>query len=292
MPKGFFLLRWTEDGYKIVGKYWQEGDASAVESLLMRISISIEAGKKFSKIPTNQGTIIYSHLAEFKDENRKMQKIIAGAELDKDEEPENFKQMLMDLAKSIQEHINAEPSEFEQIFSASCISSLGGVAGDKAGELRTKLVTKAKELISKQEIDKANKLLELTKTAPDQLQNLIDKGNSFLNQGKVDEAEKYYKDAISLAEKMKEKELAAELRSTFKRISQRPKVIQKIKNLEQKAKKAMKDENFKKAAELFKNASKEAANLNDVDLMNEFAEKSQLLMRFDAIDNSKNRTYQ
>ena len=293
---GIFILLWTDDGYIVKGKFWQagEGYSSVIDNLIMRITLSHESKKEFSKIPTQVGTFIYSRLYEFRDSKKNSQKVIVGIELTQDENQDDFKKFLIDACAKVPEILTKDEGENEQLLMAIFASQSGtGSEGseDRGKDLLTTLKDRAKELINSGDIDEANELLEKAKTVPGELQKLIDKGTKLIKQKKIDEAQKVYAEAIDLALSIQEGDLAAKLQDDIARVSERPKIVERILNLEQRAKDAMHEEDMKTAADLYKDAATEAVKLNDVDAMNEFTKKSQALLEFYTADQKKKRSF-
>lgn len=291
---GIFILLWTDDGYVVKGKFWQqEGDASIIDNLLMRIALSHESKKEFSMVPTQIDTFIFSRLYEFRDTSKIPQKVIVGVELAKGENKDDYKKFLIDACSKVPEMLTKDDGEIEQELTAIFASQSGEAeqTGDRSKDLLAQLKERAKDLIKNGDIDEANDLLEKAKTVPGALQKLIDKGTKLIKQQKIDEAEKVYNEAIDLALSIQEDGIAAKLQDDLARASERPKIIEIIKDIETKAKKALREENIKRAAELYKDAATEAVKLNDVDAMNEFTKKSQALFEFSTADQKKKRSF-
>jgi tetratricopeptide (TPR) repeat protein len=291
---GLFLMQWTEDGYAIAGKFYQEGFSDLLDDLVLRIAISHEPAEEYSSIPTSNDTIIFSRSMEFKDADRKRQKIILGVEVPKSESTEQYKRFLVRLGKDIQEHVGKPKEELDGILGAFFTSFQTGdqaAPADVGGDLQTRIISRAKTMISQENVDDAQELLEKAKTIPGQLQKLVDKGSRLLKQEKIEEAEKIYKEAIQLAQDIQEDDLAKKLAEDFKNASDRPKIIMRIQDLEDRARKALKAEDYKKAAESYREAAKEVSKLNDVDTMNEFTKKAQLLSEFSSVDKAKKRSF-
>ncbi|HME55698.1 MAG TPA: hypothetical protein VKM55_26060 [Candidatus Lokiarchaeia archaeon] len=291
---GIFILLWTDDGYVVKGKFWQQGDVSVIDNLLMRITLSHESKKEFSKIPTQNDTFIYSRLYEFRDSSRVSQKVIVGVEITKDESQDDYKKFLIDACSKVPELLTKDEGEIEQLLMAIFASQSASQSAptEEAGkDLLTKLKERAKDLIKNGEIDEANDLLEKAKTAPGALQKLMDKGAKLIKQKKIEEAQKVYADAIDLALSIQEGDLAAKLQDDITRVSERPKIIERIMDIEENARKAIREEDMKNAADLYKDAATEAVKLNDVDAMNEFTKKSQALIEFYTAGQKKKRSF-
>ncbi|MHA1793694.1 MAG: hypothetical protein ACTSVI_13700 [Promethearchaeota archaeon] len=291
MPKGVCLYQWTDDGY-IIRASWHENDASIFENLLMRIAISHEPNKKYSIFPTREKSKILSYFNEFKDKKRKTQKLIVGLELTKEEEPDDYKQLLDSIFKQVQEHLDRENDELNGILYALYISNQE-LSTDK-GQLElieARLRDKIKKLMDAEKTDEALELLELLKTVPPKIKELTEQGNKLMREKRLDDAHKAFNEAATLAKKIGEDNFAESLLESFNKTAEKPKTLEKIKKFESLAKKAMREEKIKKAAEFFLKASKEAMKINDIDLMDEFMRKSQLLTEFHAIDKSKKRTF-
>ncbi|MHA1684365.1 MAG: hypothetical protein ACTSUE_25740 [Promethearchaeota archaeon] len=290
MPLGVFLLQWSDDGFVIRANF--HDDKSILDELVMRISINHGENNSFSKIPARDGTTILSLYGEFKDDRRKEQKVILGVYTRKKEDPGENEQLLRELYKGLKEHINEADDALGPLLYALYASNQQVPAGDGLNEeIRGKLVSKAKKLIKSQEIEQAQELLELAKVVPDQIKSLIDRGNKLLKQKKVPDAEKLFSEAIALAKKIGEDDLARSLSQQVSRTTEKPKIMEKIKSMEEQALKALKDLKIKRAAEFFLKASKEAFKMNDVELMNEFLRKHEILAEFHAIDKAKNRSF-
>jgi len=291
---GIFVLQWTDDGYVIKGKFWQDGEASVIDNILMRIALSHEPKKEFSTVATQKDTFIYSRLFEFRDAKKALQKIIVGVELAKGENQDDYKKFLIEACKSMPENLTKSQAELEQILTATFASQTGIVTeqtGDMGKDLYTRLKERAKVLMNDGKIDEATDLLERAKTVPGSLQKLIEKGTKLIKQQKIDDAQKVYAEAIELAVSIEEGDLAGRLQDELTRASERPRVIEQILDIETKAKKALRDENVKRAAELYKDAAQLAVKLNDVDAMNEFTKKSQSLFDFYTADQKKKRSF-
>jgi len=84
---------------------------------------------------------------------------------------------------------------------------------------------------------------------------------------------------------------AGDLQDEIKRASERPKFIQSILDIESRALKALREDNVKRASDLFREASQVASKLGDIDTMNEFTKKSQCLMEFYQADQKKKRSF-
>nr|MDO8119242.1 hypothetical protein [Candidatus Sigynarchaeota archaeon] len=230
---------------------------------------------------------------QFKDEKRKMQKIIVGVELESSEKPEHYKALLKNLSEGIREYLDKDKADVEQYLRA-IFATQTGISQEKADvgeDLKTRIISKAKDMIAKGNIDDAEGLLEKAKTAPSDIKKLVDKGAKLLKQEKVEEARKFYDDAITLAIAVHEDELAQKLRDEFARASERPKTIERVLAYEDAARRALREEDFKRASEIFMDAAKEVAKLNDVETMNEFTKKSQLLLELHKVDKSKKRSF-
>ena len=290
---GIFILLWTDDGYVVKGKFWQEGDVSIIDNLLMRIALSHESKKEFSTVATQKNTFIFSRLHEFRDSKKTTQKVIVGIELAKGENQDDYKKFLIDVSSKVPEMLSKEEAELEQDLTAvfASQSSTTVQTGDFGKDLLTRLKERAKALMNEGSIDEANDLLEKAKSAPGMLQKLMDKGSKLIKQQKIEDAKRVYAEAIDLALSIQEGDLAAQLQDDLTRVSERPRIIDVIMDIEAKAKKAMREENIKYAAELYKDAATEAVKLNDVDTMNEFSKKSQALFEFYTADQKKKRSY-
>lgn len=289
---GIFLLRWTdEEGYVPTGMFFQEGDASRVESLALRIGMSHEPAKEFSTLPT-QDTLIVSWMQKFKDAKRKTQKIIVGVEILPSEKPDDVKSFLVEAARQLQDHVADPREQVDQLLCAIFASRVAPEQGsDVEEDLQSRIVNRAQQMIGKDQIDEAQVLLEKAKVIPQQIQRLVDKGVKLLKQQKLDEAKKVYDEAIAMAREIHEDELATRLADDYKRVSDRPKVIERVRDLEAKALQALREGNYKRASELFRDAGKEVARLNDVDAMNEFSKKAQLMFEFHTVDKAKKRSF-
>lgn len=290
MPLGVFLLQWTDEGFQLRANF--HDNPEIIEELVMRLSINHGSVDTFARMPTRNDTTILSLYHEFKDENRKEQKIIVGIDMGKEDSREENEILLKEIVKMIPEHIHKDDKELGSILYAMYVSNQQVPAGDGVNDdIKIRLVQRAKNLIKKQEIDKAQELLELAKTVPARIKELIEKGNALLKDKKIPDAERIFSEAITLARKIGEDELAERLSNQVTRTTEKPKVIEKIKKLEEQALKAMKALKIKKAAEAFLKASKEAFKINDIDAMNEFLRKHELLAEFHAVDNDRNRSF-
>ena len=287
---GIFAFVWTdESGYVLKGKCWQEGDPDVLNGLEMRIALLHEPNKEFAKLPTNSGTMLFSRFSEFKDSNRKMRKVIVGMELESKEDPDEYKKLLKEIGKGIEEHIDESTDVFEKILTAFLASTIpSGMSTEEVGDdLQTRMVSKAKAMIGDDKIEEAQDLLEKAKTVPKKLQKVISKGTKLLKQGKIDEASKFYHEAIDMAKSIHEDDLADQLKREYKRASERPKVVENVKKLNEKIRKAIHDENFKRASEIYRTLAKEASKLDDVELMNDYTKMSQLLVEFNSLYTKK-----
>jgi predicted translin family RNA/ssDNA-binding protein len=250
-------------------------------------------GKEFSTIPTPKDTILYSRLHEFRD-SKKPVKIVLGVDLAKGENPDDYKKFIIDACTQMAEHVNKKQADLDQILTAvfaSKASTSGEKPGEMSSDLYTRLKERAKSMMAEGRIDEANDMLEKAKTAPGNLQKLIDKGGKLIKQQKIEDAQKVYAEAISLALSIQEGDMAGKLQDDLKRVSERPKLVQSILDLESKALKALREENVKRAADLFREASMVASKLGDLDTMNEFTKKSQCLQEFSQADQKRNRSF-
>ncbi len=291
---GLFGLLWTDDGYILKGAFFQEPDgAKIIESMLMRISIALEPSKPVTTLPTPKDTMIYAIYSQFKDAKRKVQKLIVGVELQSTEKPEDYKAFVSSLAEGIREYLDKEKDEVDKYLGAMLATRLGITQEktDVGEDLKSRIISKAKDMIAKGNIDDAEGLLEKAKTVPSDIKRLIEKGSKLLKQEKIDEARKSYDDAILLAIEVHEDDLAQKFRDEFSRASERPRTVERVVSIEDAARHAVREENFKNASELYMDAAKEVAKLNDVETMNEFTRKSQIFLELFKIDKSKKRSF-
>ncbi len=290
---GIFLLVETDEGLKLKGQFYQEGTSSINDNTLLKIQMSHVRGKEFSTVNTPKDTILYSRLHEYR-EGKKPVKIIVGVDLAKDENPDDFKKLIVDACSQLPEHINKEQAELTTILTA-IFASQSPTGSEKPAEVSsdiyTRLKERAKAMMTEGKIDEANDLLDKAKTVPGALLKLMEKGAKLLKQQKIEEAQRTYGEAVDLALSIQEGDMAAKLQDEIKRASERPKFIQNILDLEAKALKALREENVKRAADFFREASQVASKLGDIDAMNEFAKKSQCLMEFHQADQKKNRSF-
>ncbi len=290
---GIFLLVETDEGLKLKGQFYQEGTSSINDNTLLKIQMSHVRGKEFSTVNTPKDTILYSRLHEYR-EGKKPVKIIVGVDLAKDENPDDFKKLIVDACSQLPEHINKEQAELTTILTA-IFASQSPTGSEKPAEVSsdiyTRLKERAKAMMTEGKYDEANDLLDKAKTVPGALLKLMEKGAKLLKQQKIEEAQRTYGEAVDLALSIQEGDMAAKLQDEIKRASERPKFIQNILDLEAKALKALREENVKRAADFFREASQVASKLGDIDAMNEFAKKSQCLMEFHQADQKKNRSF-
>ncbi|MBN2152231.1 MAG: hypothetical protein JW839_12345 [Candidatus Lokiarchaeota archaeon] len=290
---GLFLLLETDEGLVLKSQFFQEGESPINDNLLLKIQMSHVKGKEFSTVTTPKDTILYSRLHEFRD-GKKTVKIIVGVDLAKDENPDDFKKLIIDACSQLPEHINEKQAELDSIITA-LFASQSATGGEKPAEvssdLFTRLKERAKELMNEGKIDEANELLDKAKTVPGALLKLMERGAKLLKQQKIEDAQKVYTEAIDLALSIQEGDMAAKLQDDLRRALERPKYIQNILDLEAKALKALREENVKRAADFFREASVVASRLGDIDTMNELAKKSQCLMEFHQADQKKNRSF-
>ncbi len=290
---GLFLLLETDEGLVLKSQFFQEGKSPINDNLLLKIQMSHVKGKEFSSIPTPKDTLLYSRRHEFR-EGKKTVKIIVGVELAKDENPDDFKKLVIDACSQLPENINKSQAELDSIITAMFASQsmTGGEApAEVSSDIYTRLKERAKDMMNEGKIDEANDLLDKAKTVPNALLKLMEKGAKLLKQQKIEEAQKVYAEAIDLALSIQEGDMAAKLQDELKRASERPKYIQSILDLEAKALKALREENIKRASDLFREASQVASRLGDLDTMNEFAKKSQCLTEFYQADQKKSRSF-
>ncbi len=295
---GIFVLQETDEGLVLKGQFFQEG-SPINDNLLLKIQMSHVRGKEFSTVNTPKDTILYSRLHEFR-EGKKPVKIIVGVDLAKDENPDDFKKLIIDACSQLPEHINKPQAELDSVLTAmfASQSAMGSEQpAEVSSDIYTRLKERAKALMTDGKIDEANDLLDKAKTVPNTLLKLMEKGAKLLKQQKIEEAQRTYAEAVDLALSIQEGDMAAKLQDEIKRASERPKLIQNIIDLETKALKALREENFKRAdnikraAELFREASQVASRLGDIDTMNEFTKKSQCLAEFYQADQKKNRSF-
>ncbi|MEX2682997.1 MAG: hypothetical protein Q6373_015515 [Candidatus Sigynarchaeota archaeon] len=290
---GLFLLQETDEGLVLKSQFFQEGKSPINDNVLLKIQMSHVKGKEFSLIPSPKETMLYSRLHEFK-EGKKTVKIIVGVDLTKEENPDDFKKLLIDACSQLPEHLNKAQSELDSIITA-LFASQSAMGGEKPAEVSSDIYTRLKErakvLMNEGKIDEANELLDKAKTVPQALLKLMEKGAKLLKQQKIEEAQKVYSEAIDLALSIQEGDIAAKLQDELKRASERPKNIQVILDLEAKALKALREENIKRAADLFREASQVASKLGDLDTLNEFTKKAQCLQEFYQADLKKNRSF-
>nr|MDO8085099.1 hypothetical protein [Candidatus Sigynarchaeum springense] len=290
---GIFLLQETDEGLVVKSQFFQEGNSPINDNILLKIQMSHVKGKEFSSVPTSKDTILYSRLHEFR-EAKKAVKIIVGVELDKEENPDDFKKLIIDACTQLPEYLNKSQSDLDSIITAM-FASQSATGTEKPAEVSSDIFTRLKErakgLMNEGKIEEANELLDKAKTVPQALLRLIEKGAKLLKQQKIDEAQKLYMEAVDLALSIQEGDMAARLQDDLKRASERPKLIQNILDLEARALKALREENIKRASDLFREASQVASRLGDLDTLNEFAKKSQGLMEFYQADQKKNRSF-
>jgi tetratricopeptide (TPR) repeat protein len=289
---GLFLLMETDEGLILKSQFFQS-QSSINDNLLLKIQMSHVKGKEFSTVNTPKDTVLYSRLHEFKD-GKKAVKIIVGVDLAKDENPDDFKKFIIDACVQMPEHINKKQAELDSILTA-LFASQSATGGEKPAEVSSdlfgRLKERAKNLMSEGKSEEAIALLDKAKTVPGSLLKLMEKGAKLIKQQKIEEAQKAYSEAIDLALSIQEGDMAAKLQDDLKRLSERPKFIQNILDLEGKALKALREENFKRASDFFREAAQSASKLGDLDAMNEFTKKSQCLMEFYQADLKKNRSF-
>lgn len=152
--------------------------------------------------------------------------------------------------------------------------------------LEDNIKAKAKKLLAQGETKEAEELLEqVTKyKTPKKLYNAASKAETEVKKGDYEKAARFYEEAVALAQDLGEDTIADYLQEKAKNAQKLPQIIEMRDQTANEARKALREEKFELAAQLFRRAAALSGELLDTKKGEEYTLKAKALQEFAAVE--------
>ncbi|HEY0090669.1 MAG TPA: hypothetical protein VGB37_17590 [Candidatus Lokiarchaeia archaeon] len=293
MPKGSFVILLSKDAdYKILGYYFKEKEMSQFKinsDLFLRLNLDHERNE-FNLLRLKD-LIILSYLYKIQGkQSRKASSLIFGLMLDESDDPERFKVSIKESAAVIEDIdlFDVSQDNFEnklrKIYQEN-IEKISDILDPES--LKHSIINRTKEMLSgdKKERKIAQELLQkIESNLHVKISEFYSMAEDALKTQDYDKSEKMFVKASEIAEELLELELAKSLKERAKLSIKIPDLTRELNDIVQRARSALKKEDFHESYIFYKKAAEIAKELMQPDLEEEYSLKSKALQDFYQVD--------
>ncbi len=292
MPKGTFLILLPNDAdYKVLGYFFSDKrtEFSVTSDIFLRLNL--DHSKNEYNLLKLKDLIIFSYLHQLKGKlTRKASGFIIGLLLYEDDEVDKLKEPLKKVAEALalKNIIEMSESTFEDDLQREYTEQIQEIKDMIDMEsIRNSIINHTKELLSggKKERKIADELLKKIEMGiPDKIGQFYQTAEEALKVSEYEKASKFFEKTAEVAEELRETELATELRIKAKNSISIPDNTKKLKEAVQKAREALKNEDFNFAYLCYKTAADLSKSLMITEKEEEYSLKAKALQDFHQVD--------
>ena len=294
MPFGLFVILLPKDAdYKVLGYYLKENSENSEfkipSDLFLRLNLDHERNEY--NLLRLKDLIILSYLYKIQGKlSRKASSLIIGLILDESDDPERFKVSLKESAALIEDidlfEVSKENFEnkLKKIYQEN-VEKISDILDPES--LKQSIINRTKEMLSgdKKERKIAQELLQkIESNLHVKISEFYGMAEDALKSQDYDKSEKMFVKAAEFAEELLELELAKSLKERAKLSIKIPDLTRNLTEIVQKARSALKKEDFHESYNFYKKAAEIAKVLMQPDLEEEFNLKSKALQDFYQVD--------
>ncbi|MHA1733536.1 MAG: hypothetical protein ACTSU5_16430 [Promethearchaeota archaeon] len=269
-----------DEGPKLFASFFEAEQVEVTKDLLLRIQMG-HSVKQLNSLIT-EDVVFVSYLVE----DRKSAYIL-GLFLETSDKPESFSQNLKKAALMIKGDVGGSASDLnaklEELYFKH-FRTPQVVLDSK--EIEQHIKDKTKELLKQGKTKEAQELLEKVqkRKLPKKLYNCSEKAQKAISSKDFDKAVKLYEEAAGYASELDEPNLARVLLDRAKITRKIPGLLEERNRVASDARKSLREENFHRAAVLYKKAADLSNELMDPASTEEYTLKAKALADFAKID--------
>ena len=286
MPLGLFLINFDPiSGMEVFAKAAIQ-NTNLTQEQVSSIFMSHASGQKPVEEMAIQleGLSVASKYMERKKGNT-LERLVICLVLSKGEKAEEFYGFLDSLQENIWNNIE-KPQLKMTIYLQEQFKEL---TTEKTAELdaeviKKRVIKRAQEMLDNNQIDRAQQLLSMSKSVPQQLVSSASDGFKFRSEKKYEKSTKSYEEAMKFAKMLIEPELAEKFKNAAKRSEEIPIMEKAREKAMDSARDHMRKEQFLKAANRYKEAAELSEKLDDIVGKEINQKKYEILSQFAEID--------
>jgi len=285
MPLGCFLIGIDAvNGPKYIGRFFEGGKDSykLMDDLLLRLQV-IHSSKQQSTLPLEDSVLL---TRSFEDQ-RKINHYIVAIVLTPLDKPESFLNGLKDSIQVLAPKIPTMKDQLDKLLEDIYFEyyRTPQVTLDSK-KLEENIKEKAKKLLQDGKTKEAEQLLEkATKLKiPKKLYDISKKAENEIKKGDYEKAARYYQEAADYASELGETALTEFLRDKAKNSQKLPLFIEQRNQAVSEARKALREDKFELAAQLFRKAADLSTELLDPQKVEEYTLKAKALQEYASVE--------